>query len=68
MRPVDVIAKANERGFVLVMGEDEEVPARISGSRLAFPMVHSECGRYSCEISWHLAERLARGESARVVY
>lgn len=70
MRHHDIVQQANSRGFVFVVGEDEH-PAILSGYALDFPVVHvkhKEWSGVSCEISWDLAERLATGQSNRVIF
>lgn len=63
-----IVEQANQRGFVLVVGENDERPARLSGSRLDFPIVRTRDGEVECQISWDLAERLATGFSNRVIF
>jgi len=63
-----IVEKTNQRGFVLVIGEDDERPARLTGWALDFPRVHTHDGLVECEISWDLAKRLATGNSNRVIY
>lgn len=68
MNRADILRKVNERGFDLVLGEDDERPARLTGAALKFPVVWTKDSEVSCEISWALAERLANGETNRVIY
>lgn len=70
MDKFEILKKANERGFTVILGEQDAQQAYLSGADLQFPVVHVRWNGLPIDfdISWNLAERLARGESNRVIY
>lgn len=71
-RRIDVISLVNERALssrpITVEGPDwTDTVRNIAGTRLEHPVVHTRDGR-RFEISWHLAARLASGDSDRILF
>jgi hypothetical protein len=66
MTHAEILDQANARGFK-IHTQGGMFPATIHGSRLPFPRVSALNGAINVEVSWTLAERLATGQSVRVV-
>lgn len=63
----EIIDKANEREFTLTLG-DVKHKAKMAGKKLDYPIVYVLGNGIEAEISWNLAERIARGETNNVDY
>jgi len=66
-----IIEMANSNGFSLATisypsRQKIRVPAKLQGHNLRYPQVVTDYG-HTAEISWHLAERIAKGEVKTVL-
>ncbi len=66
-----IVETANERDCLTLTVDGKVYPARIGGSKLDYPYIYTnnELGRQiEAQISWALADRLAKGETNNVFY
>lgn len=64
----EIIEAANARQWDVITPDGGKITgAKIYGARLDYPSVSAARGLITFPISWHLAERLATGQSVRVL-
>lgn len=63
----EIIDNANEKEFTLTLGDAKHI-AKMVGKKLDYPIVYILGNRVEAEISWSLAEKIAKGETNNVDY